>query len=252
MYAAALDIPNIPGFRRDYAQRNYGALSRQREQLYRKQQAVDDPPPPPAPGQENASEATLQGTPPWLVQPGDTLRFRCYFEEPVVDHPKFGGKLASHKMRVRKMTLTYFLQDKSIAMHELRTENSGIVQGRFLKRTQLFRDDGSAFTPSDFRVGGTFSLNMRVFTVVDADTRTRRWFLDELQDALPPALPFPDDGFEAERAAMAQTARKGTTALNPAERRATSTPASDKAVLRFYCAFQDNSVRACLPACLLA
>ena len=196
MYSAALDIPNIPGFRRDYAQRNFAALSRHREQQYKMEAAAAaaaaantgtsggnqqwGPPaagaaangsnaPPPAPGmlggQQQQQQQQVAAPPPWLVQPGDTLRFRCYFEEPVVDHPSFGGRAATHKMRVRKMTLTYFLQDKSVAMHELKTENSGMVQGRFLKRTQLFRDDGAPFTPNDFRVGGSFFLNMRVFTV---------------------------------------------------------------------------------------
>ena len=105
MYAAALDIPNIPGFRRDYAQRNYGALSRQREQLYRKQQAVDDPPPPPAPGQENASEATLQGTPPWLVQPGDTILSVDGIDTSALDYNQIANLLLEKKDASRVLKL---------------------------------------------------------------------------------------------------------------------------------------------------
>jgi hypothetical protein len=88
--------------------------------------------------------------------------------------------------------------------------------------------------------------------VVDADTRTRRWFLDELGDELPPALPFPDDGFAAERAAFAQsTGRRSSSSssssssslsLASSSKPKSALAARDKTVLRFFCAFQDNSM----------
>jgi hypothetical protein len=49
----------------------------------------------------------------------------------------------------------YFLEDHTLMISEPREENSGVPQGKFLKRRQVLREDGSglALLPTDFRVG---------------------------------------------------------------------------------------------------
>ena len=38
------------------------------------------------------------------------------------------------------------------------------------------------FSPVDFRVGATFVLNGRAFTVVECDAKTREWYRDALSE----------------------------------------------------------------------
>jgi hypothetical protein len=67
----------------------------------------------------------------------DTLRFRCYFEELV---PAFAVPPGAHgtatrgaapvpRRVVRPVTLLFFLQDATLAMHDLRVANSGVRWG---------------------------------------------------------------------------------------------------------------------------
>lgn len=58
------------------------------------------------------------------------LRFFCFFQEPVVENP-------NENYRIRKCTLYYYLDDDSIMIEEMKTENSGVPQGMFLKRHKL-------------------------------------------------------------------------------------------------------------------
>ena len=81
--------------------------------------------------------------------------------------------------RLRKLTLFYFLEDRSIMITEPKQVNSGTPQGAFLKRQVVLKQDGSGmpFCPDDFRVGldvGIFGRSIRVY---DADQYTREFFL---------------------------------------------------------------------------
>jgi len=104
----------------------------------------------------------------------------------------------------------FFLQDASLAIHDWRVPNSGVdssLGGRFMRRTTLYKQQADPaqggepvlFDAGDFAVGSTIVVNARRFTVVDADTRTREWFLAHRGVALAPALPIPDDGLAADR-----------------------------------------------------
>ena len=64
------------------------------------------------------------------------LRFYAYFQESVVE-----SSLENH--RIRRVVITYYLEDSTIAISEPKTQNSGIPQGGFLKRQMVLRSDGS-------------------------------------------------------------------------------------------------------------
>ena len=55
------------------------------------------------------------------------LRFHGYFKESVVE-----SRLENY--RIRKVTVFYYLEDKSIMLTEPKIENSGTPMGAFLKR----------------------------------------------------------------------------------------------------------------------
>lgn len=64
---------------------------------------------------------------PWLKYDRQVLRFAAYFQESVVESPK-------ENYRLRKCLIYYYLNDNTIQILEPRGENSGILQGAFLKR----------------------------------------------------------------------------------------------------------------------
>ena len=80
--------------------------------------------------------------------------------------------------RIRKLTIYYFLEDRSILITEPKEVNSGTMQGAFLKRQMVLKQDGSQmpFEPTDFRVGLDIGLCGRAIRVYDADEYTRAFF----------------------------------------------------------------------------
>ncbi len=99
------------------------------------------------------------------------LRFYGYFKEAVVE-----SRLEN--CRVRKLIIFYYLEDRSIQLIEPKQTNSGCLQGIFLKRQMVIKQDGSQmpFEPTDFRVGLDLGLCGRSIRVYDCDQYTREFF----------------------------------------------------------------------------
>ena len=99
------------------------------------------------------------------------LRFFGYFKESVVE-----SRLEN--FRIRKLIIYYFLEDRSILMVEPKMVNSGTMQGSFLNRQMVLKQDGSdmPFEPTDFRVGLDIGICGRAIRVYDADEYTRAFF----------------------------------------------------------------------------
>jgi hypothetical protein len=80
-------------------------------------------------------------------------------------------------MRIHKVMIYYFLEDKSIMIIEPKEENSGMPQGAFLKRQMVLRGDGmTPFMPQDFRVGLDVGIHGRAIRITDCDDYTRAFF----------------------------------------------------------------------------
>lgn len=172
--------------------------------------------------------------PSWVMNDKQVLRFQAYFEEPVFSFNNFNNGNITQSKRIRKMMIDYYLVDCSVAINELKQENSGLPQGRFVRRTKLEKPDGTLFQPQDFRVGGTFKLNNRKFYVVDANSKSRAYFEQKLGEKVPAAIPFPDDGFDEERKQVDAGRQRVTTTK---EKRDYNT--ADRTVLRFFCAYEE-------------
>lgn len=99
------------------------------------------------------------------------LRFFGYFKESVVE-----SRLEN--FRIRKLVIYYFLEDRSILMVEPKQVNSGTMQGAFLKRQMVLKQDGSSmpFEPTDFRVGLDLGICGRSIRIYDCDNYTREFF----------------------------------------------------------------------------
>jgi hypothetical protein len=120
-------------------------------------------------------------------QSGETLRFRCYFTEDIPEFDNLRDSMTCSQ-RVRKFSLLFYTQvggacflsasllcvcacarayvapppaasfsatqDSSVALNEIKVNNSGLLQGRFLKRSRVTKDNkGTLFAPLDFRIG---------------------------------------------------------------------------------------------------
>ena len=97
------------------------------------------------------------------------MRFYAYFKESVVE-----SRLEN--ARVRKVTICYFLEDKSIHLSEAKQSNSGIPQGQFLKRQVVLKGDGTPFMPDDFSIGIDVAIVGRAMRIYDCDAYTRRFY----------------------------------------------------------------------------
>jgi hypothetical protein len=122
------------------------------------------------------------------------LRFYAYYPEAVTEHAK-------ETWRVRRVVITYHLDDNTLSVSEPRQDNAGIPQqGLILKRHQVEASKGRLITWDQFAVGGTVTFYGRSYTIVDADGYTRS-FMDE--QGMPQGAPasYPDDAFELSRLA---------------------------------------------------
>lgn len=97
------------------------------------------------------------------------LRFQAYFKEHVTE-----SKLEN--FRFRKVTIFYYLEDKSIMVTEPKQVNSGMPQGAFLKRHVALKADGCPFMPQDFCIGCDTGIYGRQMRIYDADDFTRLFF----------------------------------------------------------------------------
>jgi|AntAceMinimDraft_1070359.scaffolds.fasta_scaffold41252_1 hypothetical protein len=94
--------------------------------------------------------------------------------------------------RVRRCTVTLYLEDNTVDIREPKQENSGIVQGQLLKRMRVQKPDGSTYTPGDFVVGSSVRLYARTYIILACDEFTRA-FLEREGVFVAPDIAFPEE-----------------------------------------------------------
>lgn len=94
------------------------------------------------------------------------LRFYGYFKEAVVE-TNFENE------RNRKVKIIYYLEDNSISISEEKQENSGIPQGKFLKREKCVGPNGKFLNPFDFRIGESIFIYGKNIFIYNCDEYTR-------------------------------------------------------------------------------
>ena len=99
--------------------------------------------------------------------------------------------------RIRKLTIFYYLEDRSVQLIEPKETNSGCAQGIFLKRQMIIRQDGSQmpYEPTDFQVGKDIALCSRSIRIFDCDQYTREFFAN-LGTPQAEASECPEDAFK--------------------------------------------------------
>lgn len=187
-------------------------------------------------------DSSLRVEPTWLKNDKEVLRFKLYFEENI-------AKPSRETYRVRKFTLLYYLSDSQIEINEEKEENSGIVQGKFLKKTLIRKKDGNAFQANDLKIGATLHILGRNFICYDCDNFTRDYHIRRGVSMPSPAdtgiFPPLDDyhsGLREEKA-FEKIARKIQINEKLKSKRADNLRQyldNDRKVLRFYCVWDDT------------
>ena len=123
------------------------------------------------------------------------LRFFCYLTEQHVN-----------EVRIRKMEIYYYLEDDSLRVVEPKTENSGAVQGTFIRRHRVNTDDGW-ITIDDVAKKPRLTIYGRDFHIYGCDPATRR-YLEHRRTERPNtssvtfAVGPPEDPYEKRRRAI--------------------------------------------------
>lgn len=122
--------------------------------------------------------SSTDNLPLYVRQGSRVCRFLAYFYEPATEVTD---------TRCRKVEIKVYLEDNSIEIIEPRIENSGSVQGKFLKRHQIFKpmaritatERKQIYTIHDMKAGAELDMYNRIYVVVDCDKATRE-YLEEI------------------------------------------------------------------------
>lgn len=120
------------------------------------------------------------------------LRFFGYFKQSVYES-------ANETYRVRPVTIYYFLEDDSMCISEPTVENSGMPQGKLVKRQRLPKNEhGAKFCWKDLNLRMNLTVFGIVYRVCDCDKFTRDWLSSEGVMINPPE-PIPEDNYSQQR-----------------------------------------------------
>lgn len=114
------------------------------------------------------------------------LCFNAFWREEVFD--------SNERFRYRFVRIFYVVEDGSIKVSERKSENSGLLQGVFLKRGRVPKREGGYISLSDLKIGKDIVLYNRTFTVSGCTPESRSWLQSqghEVQDN----MDRPEDDF---------------------------------------------------------
>ncbi|KAJ0181205.1 hypothetical protein K1T71_003290 [Dendrolimus kikuchii] len=107
--------------------------------------------------------------PHWVHYDKRCLNFTAFFKQPVYDNP-------DESFRVRVVNIVYFLEDDTLTVMEPRVKNSGLWQGRMVKRGKIPKNDlGEYWHWKDLDVGKDICIYGKVFHTVFCDLFTKEW-----------------------------------------------------------------------------
>jgi len=157
------------------------------------------------------------------------LKFNGYFKETV-------NESQQEFYRVRPIDVYYYLEDDSIAIIEPKVENSGIPQGKFLKRQRLPKDDqGNNWGWKDLNVASNLVVYGKIFRLTNCDKFTQE-YLESQGIVLNDAEAIPDDPYTLKRVVSPQL--YVTPSIWDNRKKFLEL---DRKVLRFYCVWDDRN-----------
>ncbi|XP_076457113.1 EF-hand domain-containing protein 1-like [Babylonia areolata] len=159
------------------------------------------------------------------------LKFNAYYKQTVHESQ-------NEFYRVRPVDIYYYLEDDSIAVIEPHVENSGMPQGKLIKRQRLPKNDrGDNWHWKDINNGMNVTFYGKVFRITNCDKFTCD-FLESEGLAVNPPEDQPKDPY-IERRKEAAALRTYTTP--PSFDKLKQFLELDRKVLRFFCMWDDRS-----------
>uniref|UniRef100_A0ABI7YAQ0 EF-hand domain containing 1 n=1 Tax=Felis catus TaxID=9685 RepID=A0ABI7YAQ0_FELCA len=156
------------------------------------------------------------------------LKFDAYFQEDVPMSPE-------EHYRIRQVNIYYYLEDDSMSVMEPVVENSGILQGKLIKRQRLAKNDqGDHYHWKDLNRGINITIYGRTFRLVDCDRFTQVFLESQGIELNPPEKMALDPYTELRK----QPLRKYVTPSDFDQLKQFLT--FDKQVLRFYAIWDDT------------
>eukprot|EP00794_Sanderia_malayensis_P011887 gene11887-13119_t len=156
------------------------------------------------------------------------LLFHAYYKQTVHESP-------TEHFRVRHVNVYYYLEDDSISVVEPPVENSGIPQGKLVKRQRLPKDDvGNHWHWKDLNIGISVTFYGKTFFIYDCNKWTQNFMESEGIVLNPPEDCMKDPYTESRK----QPIRSYTTPSNFDKLR--QFIELDRQVLRFYCLWDDR------------
>ncbi|XP_012297046.1 EF-hand domain-containing protein 1 isoform X2 [Aotus nancymaae] len=156
------------------------------------------------------------------------LKFDAYFQEDV-------PMSTEEHYRIRQVNIYYYLEDDSMSVIEPVVENSGIPQGKLIKRQRLAKNDrGDHYHWKDLNRGINITIYGKTFHIVDCDQFTQVFLESQGIELNPPEKMALDPYTELRK----QPLRKYVTPSDFDQLKQFLT--FDKQVLRFYAIWDDT------------
>ncbi|NXY81669.1 EFHC1 protein, partial [Alcedo cyanopectus] len=156
------------------------------------------------------------------------LKFDAYFQEDV-------PLSAEERFRIRQVCIYYYLEDDSMTVIEPAVKNSGLPQGKLLRRHRVPKNDhGDHYHWKDLNLGMDITMYGRTYHIVDCDPFTQVFLMSQGIELNPPEKMLCDPYIEMRR----QPPLKCTTPSDFDQLKQFLT--YDKQVLRFYAIWDDS------------
>ncbi|XP_051951704.1 EF-hand domain-containing protein 1 [Xyrauchen texanus] len=157
------------------------------------------------------------------------LRFYGYFQQPVLHSP-------DEKFRVRPVVIYYYLEDDSMGVIEPPVENSGIPQGKLIKRQRLTKNQhGEFYNWKDLNLCMDMNLYGTVYRITHCDPFTQD-FMESQGIVLNEPESIPSDPYTTLRTQTQQTHATPYEHNHQLEHFLTK----DRQVLRFFALWDDS------------
>ncbi|XP_069689389.1 EF-hand domain-containing protein 1-like isoform X2 [Periplaneta americana] len=113
--------------------------------------------------------AISQFIPHFVLYDKKCLTFKAFFKQSVFESPH-------EHYRVRQVNIIYFLEDDTITVMEPEVENSGMKQGRLVRRDRIPKTNlGDYWHWKDFNIGIDIAMYGVVYHIVDCDIFTKEY-----------------------------------------------------------------------------
>ena len=134
------------------------------------------------------------------------LLFTAYYDEDVHESAIIEEK------RIHTCELYFYVEDGTMEIIESKQENSGIVQGRFLRRSKVAKPGGSSssyYEIDDLKIGSQVVIYSRTFYIASCNESTKEFVMShhgwDAEDT--ESIPIPLDRFAETKAAESKDAK---------------------------------------------